>query len=215
MCFPSHAADFRAGKFRAAEILKDCCAAANLVSMPRRVPTRIEPDGKLGPAMRALNDRQRAFVRALFDQGWKISYTRAAKAAGYADGGSLGGLRVQAHRLAHDEAVVAAVQEEGRRRLELGTIAAAGRVLAEVGNKDANIALKAAGMLMDRGGLHAMSEHRSVVEHRSSDDAEVLKRVVAKARQLGLDPQALLGRQGIVVDADFEMIEEKTDGNGG
>lgn len=65
----------------------------------------------LGPAMAALSAQQRAFVVAMFDMG--ATYADAARKAGYAD---TGGIRVQAHRLAHNEKVQAAFREEAERR---------------------------------------------------------------------------------------------------
>lgn len=71
--------------------------------------------GELGPAMRALNGRQRAFVHAMFDLGTEANYTAAARQAGYPDDAE-GYIRVQAHRLAHSDKVQAAMREEAERR---------------------------------------------------------------------------------------------------
>lgn len=70
--------------------------------------------GTLGPAMMALNERQRAFVVAMFDLGANATYADAARRAGYADNGK-GAIRVQAHNLAHNDKVQAALREEAER----------------------------------------------------------------------------------------------------
>ncbi len=67
----------------------------------------VDNDTQLGPAMAALNERQRQFVYAMFEPG--RNYSDAARAAGYTDEG---GIRVQAHRLAHNPKVQAAMREE-------------------------------------------------------------------------------------------------------
>ena len=70
-------------------------------------------DSKLGPAMSALNPRQRSFVIVYCATGGKNA-AGAARTAGYE--GTDVSLRVQAHRLAHSEAVQSAIHEEVRRR---------------------------------------------------------------------------------------------------
>ena len=65
--------------------------------------TELGADGRLGPAMLALNERQRKFVHALMMQARK-SNSRAARMAGYSATSSLL-LRVTGHRLAHDPKV--------------------------------------------------------------------------------------------------------------
>ncbi len=69
----------------------------------------------LGPAMSALNERQRAFVVAMFDLGPKGTYAEAARQAGYPDNDT-GYIRLAAHRMAHNEKVQAALREEAGRR---------------------------------------------------------------------------------------------------
>ena len=87
----------------------------------------IPPDYKCGPAMRKLNDRQRAFVTAMLDFGGRDN-TKAARAAGYSDPGPEG-LRQTAYRLAHDPDIIEAIREEGQARLNAAGIMAVNTLL--------------------------------------------------------------------------------------
>lgn len=69
----------------------------------------------LGPAMRALTEKQRGFVIAMFETDLENpKYTDFARRAGYT--GNDEGIRVTAHRLAHSEKIQAAIKEEADRR---------------------------------------------------------------------------------------------------
>lgn len=166
--------------------------------------------GKRGPKMRQLNERQQLFVLALVEQGAR-NHTAAAKMAGYG-ANSQDALRVQAYRLAHDEKILAALKEETEKRLQ-ASIALAANVLVEIAedptHKDR---LKAATALLNRGGLHETLEHK--MTHDVSQDAKtLLSRFSVLAGTLGVDPVALLGRQGLAlpppeaVDVEFEVVE--------
>lgn len=180
--------------------------------MPELVPiSSITPDAKLGPAMRNLNDRQRGFVSAMFDYPG-ISNTKAALAAGYGNGNPECAA-VQGNRLAHDEDVLAAIHEEAQRRLRSGAIMAVQTVLEIASdptaeNKDR---LKAVEMLLNRSGLHAVSEHNVKVEHRDITDEGMIKRIKQLAEKQGLDPVKLLGTAGVVVDAEFKEVIPEID----
>lgn len=179
------------------------------------VPAILIPDeGKLGPAMRALNERQRRFVIAMLDLGCQSNHYRAAVLAGY--NGNENTLRVTAHRLAHDERVQAAILEEARARLTSGTIAAASFLFDVISNPKAQDKdrLKAAQMLMDRGGLHALSEHKITVEH-TDDRAEKIKKLVEMCLANGEDPKKVLGNTADVIEAEFKVIgSSSTAGDG-
>lgn len=162
--------------------------------------------GNYGPAMRQLNDRQRAFVIALLTQG-NSNHTRAAAAAGY--NGTDKTLRVAGHRLAHDPKILAAMQEEARGRIQSSVILAAS-VLEEIaGDPLHKDRLKAASMLLNRGGLHETSEVRHVHELSSK---EMDARIAQLAKEIGIDdPMKLIGdRSGgktkpeePIIDAEF------------
>ncbi len=71
----------------------------------------IDQDTQLGPAMAALNERQRLFVIALFELGPKGNATEAAIRAGYTDNGT-NYICVQASRLMASPKVQEAIREE-------------------------------------------------------------------------------------------------------
>lgn len=118
----------------------------------------------LGPAMRALNPRQRAFVIAYCEMD-KPSATEAARVAGYADNplsrdsdAGKGAIRVQAARLMQRQDVRAAMVEECRRRLAWDLPVHMAAVKSIALNDQHRDQLKAALALMNRGGLPDVRE---------------------------------------------------------
>jgi phage terminase small subunit len=84
----------------------------------RRELAPLEPvDAAEGPAMAALNDRQKQFVRALFDSPRKHgAATFAARAAGYGTPtSSVQSIASIASRLCSDPKIQDAIQEESRK----------------------------------------------------------------------------------------------------
>jgi len=168
-----------------------------------------------GPAMRRLTtELQRKYVLIRVMQS-KANLTKAAELAGYS-AESQGSLRVTAHRLEHDPKIQEAIQEEALRqaRHNLGSalVRASERVIEVMDNpqtKGAD-ALKAAGMIFDRMGLHSVSEVKKTVEH-IVDSPETIARVRRLANTLGLDAEKLLGARlskqvPIVTDAEFVEV---------
>lgn len=159
-----------------------------------------------GPAMRALNERQRLFVLALRGQKRKNN-TAAARAAGYGKE-SYGALRVRAHGLAHNEAVVAALQEEAQRHLD-GSAFMAADVLVQIANDPKQSAKErraAAVALLDRSGHGAaqnINVNKTLVDRTGT---AMLGRIEALAKLLGVDPAALLG---VNAPQSMKLIEGK------
>lgn len=155
-----------------------------------------EAGGEFGPAMAALNVRQRHFVLALLDLGGRDA-TEAARRAGYSPGSTNendGGRRVQAFRLMHDPKVLEAIREESITRMRSDGLALTHDLLeiAHDMEVDVKVRLKAIGMGLDRIGLHGISEHKVTVEDNRSR-AELLRELVAGLRELGLEAGALGG----------------------
>ncbi len=185
-----------------------------MVAAPAKGPSDIpDPDeDSLGPAMRALNVSQRRFVIAALNyptaKDWQI-----AKAAGYSDH-SHGALRVCAHRLFHDDKVLAAIHEEAGKRLRASAllgVTTLAKIARTDGHKDQ---LRAAEALLNRVGFHETTEHKVSVEQvgrtpKALEDR--IRRAVEKLEKLGRDPMALLGRMAPppVVDGEFKVIDEK------
>jgi phage terminase small subunit len=163
-----------------------------------------------GPAMLALpNDMQRAFVRVLVTTGCEAS--DAAAAAGYSTLNA-NTLSSRASQLTHRPQIQAAIHEEA-----LKIIRADGPMCLMVIRliaKDPTVAprdrLRAAQMLLDRGGFQAVTEHNVTVTHKS--DTEKDREIIQLATELGLDDAAkakLLGKP--IVDATFEIVDPATD----
>ena len=166
----------------------------------------VPAEGKLGPCMRALpTDRQRAFVCAMIETGGTNKLV-AAQLAGYT--GDSASLKVTGHRLAHDEDVLNAMHEEASRRLKSGQIQAVSTLLMimQSSPKDSD-RLKAIEMLMNRTGMHAMSEHKVVNVNQSKTDAELVKRLKLLAKEAGMDEAGLLRQVGYI-EGDFTEVKE-------
>lgn len=166
----------------------------------------IPPEENLGPAMRELSERHRAFVMACVAQGAKVNYTLAATRAGYQ--GQSGAMKVQAHRLAHDERIQAAILEEAKRSMGAATLMATALLVEIVAdtNADRKDRIKAAGMILDRGGIPAASERRVEVRNVMSREEKVLK-IVEACRPLGINPRAFLGNLIDVREGDYKVVE--------
>jgi phage terminase small subunit len=164
-----------------------------------------ELDAHLGPAMRALTPLQQQFVMALIQSG--CSQTKAAELAGYKGGPDV--WKVRGYELAHDPRVQRAMHEEALKRIR-STAPMAIRVLETLaGNAKVKpeTRLKAATELLNRSGLHPTSEHIVTVDRPEMDQRELVRRIAALAKEQGLDPIKLLGSRGVVIDAEFEIVE--------
>jgi phage terminase small subunit len=157
------------------------------------MPDRLS-DEMMGPCMRALRgEKQRVFA---FIMGCgEINATKAAREAGYADPGHGASLRVQAHALVHDPAVIAAVREvAGNVLMGLApkAIAAAKEILDD---KRHPARARMIETVLDRTGFFARTEHTVRVEHEHRMQVEateaVLLRIRALAAAAGLNPATL------------------------
>ena len=164
-------------------------------------------EGQYGPKMEALTDMMRAFVEATFAFPGK-NPTEWARQAGYAEGD---GLRVTAHRLWHDRRIQDAILEEAKRRYT-GLVPLAQdrvvKVLLDPSSSGGEV-LKAAQMINDRGGLHAVTEQHVTHTH-IADDREKLARLEVIARKLNMPLDKLVGRSVALprpaVDAEFAEV---------
>jgi hypothetical protein len=161
-----------------------------------------DPDEEtLGPAMRALTPAQRRFAMAAvmfpLAKDWQI-----AKAAGYSDF-SHGSLRVNAHRLFHDEKVLAAIKELGGQGNP--RFGAARHCDDEEDRPDgrAQGSVEGGGGAGRAGRLHGRAEDQREPDGDRPDRAEMLERIRQLAAANGLDPAKLLGvNTAPVVDAN-------------
>lgn len=153
--------------------------------------------------MQACTELQRRFVIAMLETGGH-NHSLCATMAG-CKGSTPGSLARSAHHLAHHPAVLAAVQEEARKRMNSGAILGVSVLLEIAGNSLHKDRFKAATALLDRVGLHATSEHKVTVTN-TADDKAMIAKIKTLAVSLGLDAGPMLKAAGIVIDAEFTDI---------
>jgi phage terminase small subunit len=162
----------------------------------RTVATQNEIWGELGPAMKVLNERQRAFVRYLVTE--KPGYgalTRAYRKAGYGKNSKAATLAKEAHHMSRDERIIAAIAEECRKVIRLGhpeAVAAMFNMIRDPAHRDHARAVMG---LLDRVDPIA-TKHSIDVTHRTIDpDHEALEELRA-ARKLGATREKLVELYG-------------------
>jgi phage terminase small subunit len=158
--------------------------------------TKPETWGELGPAMKALNERQREFVRYLVTE--KPGYgalTRAYRKAGYGKNSKPATLSKEAHHISRDERIIAAVAEESRKVIRIGHPEAASALLNMIRDPGHRDHARAVMGLLDRVDPVA-TKHSIDVTHRTIDpDQEALEEMRA-ARKLGATRDKLLELYG-------------------
>lgn len=145
-----------------------------------------------GPAMASLTVKQRGFVLAMVENPG-LSFAAAARQAGYSDVKE--NAKVKGHYCAHHPMVQAAIREEALKRLNSGSLIAAGVVIEILQDKrtQRKDRLKAAAMLLDRTGFAAqqtLNIHKTVTDQTGQ---AVLERIERAAAALGVDAKTLLG----------------------
>lgn len=164
-----------------------------------------DDQGEYGPAMAALSPLMRGFVLALIENPTAPRH-EAARAAGYSPVSNLS-LRVTAHRLMHDDRVIAAISEETGRKLRSSTLIASSfleRMMLDEGVSMKERA-KVAVAILDRTGFGAaqtINVNKTVTDRSGK---AVMARLQELANKHGLDATKLLGPA--VVDAEFSEVE--------
>jgi phage terminase small subunit len=144
----------------------------------------------MGPAMRALPERMRSFVRHYVLDYEHGAPGRAYLAAGYQ--ASKENARTDAWKLLQDERIIAAIAEEAKKVLRSGhpmAVKVIHEIMADVNHKDR---LKAATALLERSDPTSTS-HRIDVTHKVeiSADEEALQELAA-LRQLNVTRDELI-----------------------
>jgi phage terminase small subunit len=158
--------------------------------------------------MRALTVDQRRFAMAAVMFPLAKDF-QIARAAGYSDF-SHGALRVTAHRLFHNDKVLAAIKELADKEIRgsaLLGIATMKKIARLDGHKDQ---LKAAQGLVGLAGFtveQKISVNQTVTDRTG---AEMLERIRQLAAANGLDPARLLGGNvaGPVLDGEFSEVKQ-------
>jgi hypothetical protein len=184
----------------------------------------MEELGKYGPAMLALPNQKWRDTAIAFIEGGGASrgrgdkgYISAIRAAGWT--GTPMSLQVTASRLFSDGRMQAAIQEEARKRtvtLLPMAIAAHTEIMNDKDHKDR---LAAARSVMDRAGLHAVTEERKVLE--ISFGPEQIKRAVMLAKRMNIPLAQLVGPRAAALatpegvelegaqEAEFEEVADE------
>lgn len=158
---------------------------------------------EFGPKMRALSDKQRAFVMAMVEFPG-VSNAEAARMAGYSDKAE--GAKVVACRLMQDKKVVEALHEQAGKRLWAISLKAAARVDQLIDSEDDTVALKASLSILDRVG-HAPQQNINVHQHVTDNSGKaIMERIHALAAKHGLDAQKLLSKPA-AIDVEFSEVK--------
>jgi len=155
-----------------------------------------ETYGELGPAMKSLNERQRAFVRFLVtEKPGYAALTRAYRKAGYGKNSKAATLSKDAHHMSRDERVIAAIAEESRKVIRVGHPEAVAALFAMIRDPSHRDHGRAVAAVIDRCDP-AVTKHSVDVTHRTIDpDQEALEEMRA-ARKLGATREKLLELYG-------------------
>lgn len=148
--------------------------------------------GELGPAMKILNDKQRAFVRALVTgkPGYG-SLTRAYRKSGYGKNSKPATQSKEAHHLSRDDRIIAAIAEETRKVIRVGHPEAVAALFNMIRDPEHRDHARAVAMVIDRCDP-AVTKHSVDVVHRHEDpDREALEELRA-LRHLGATREKLL-----------------------
>ncbi len=160
-------------------------------------------------AIDALPPLQAAWVRAKVERG--CSNTEAARLAGY--DATPDSLKTIGYRLSHEKRVRLALFEECQLALHTSS-AVAVRVLEEMaGNPEveAKDRIRASVEILNRSGLHAMSEHKVTVDSPRSRK-EIVASIINLCAKSGLDAAKMLGvDKAAVTDAEFVEVTPKFD----
>jgi phage terminase small subunit len=149
--------------------------------------------GELGPAMQALTEMKRNFVRALVTDAkpGHGALTRAAAVAGFGKNSKRATLSKHAHHLSRDEKAIAAIAEESRKVIRVGHPEAVAALFNLVRNPEHRDHARALAMVIDRCDP-TVTKHSVDVTHRTIDpDREALEELQA-LRQLGATREKLL-----------------------
>jgi phage terminase small subunit len=160
---------------------------------------------EFGPKMRALTEKQRAFVMALVEFPG-MSGAEAARMAGYSDTGDA--CKVRASQMRSDQRIIEAIQEQAGKRLWAISLKAAGRIDQLMDSPDDAVALKAAMAVLDRTGMAAQQNININQTVRDESGKAIMDRIRQLAQKHGLDEQRLLGAPPApVVEGEFSEVK--------
>jgi phage terminase small subunit len=176
--------------------------------------TPIEDTTGLGPAMLALNEKQRRFVFAFFEFSGHGQLAKAARAAGYGNPDSPAETYAKAGwRLSQVDAVIEAIKEVAKKRvrsLAAPAVQAVEEIVLDVHHKDR---LKAANRILDTFDAVEQRSHVDVsVSVKADHDAEAVAALRAFRKQ-GASREFLENWFGFSGLSRYEKLLAIEDGN--
>jgi hypothetical protein len=164
-----------------------------------------------GPKMAALTELQRNYIKAQMAKPF-ANPTVWCRMAGYSDKGK--GAKVTAFRMKHDLRLEQAAEEYAAHMMHRdGPVLAVAGIMQIARNSKHPKQLRALETLANRVGLHELSEHRVMVEHRDESAEAKVERIRMLAQLLGVDVADLLGRNVVrgeeAKDVSPKQIEGK------
>ena len=174
------------------------------------IETALVPkDTKLGPAMATLTPNARAFVIALIEMGGAINEMHlAVERAGYRCE-SKAAAYVQAHRLAADPRIQAAILEEARGRCKSASLLSISAMIEIIQDKTVkpSTRLQAASRIAAIAGMDPATQMLiKTTSEVTVTVREQISQVRQLAKELGLDPKVLLGKAGVTLEGEFEEL---------
>lgn len=164
------------------------------------------------PTYDRLTPKQQRWIDAM-TRG-DVNPTEAARLAGYGTEGASrdqidNACRYSGWKNAHNPEIQEAMRERAGALLYSGALLAAS-VLREIASDPTHKdRLKAARELLGHNGYQVIARQEIAVTHEVKDANTLAAEAVEMCRKLGLDPRQFLGANGIVVDAEFKVIEDK------
>ena len=199
--------------------------AKNPPKQPREpgVPNKLNPSlaaaladestgAQWGPCMKALSDRQKAFVLALYQlpPGYGVN-VRAAKMAGYGtDRTTWKCWSVIGSRVAHDEKVLAAIHEEDKKRIRASAPRAIRALSNMVEDPDHRDHIRAVTAVLDR--VHPAETHHTVAVHHTIDHNDEAIESLRAFKRLGVAHEKLLELYGYSGLSRYEAMLAERDG---
>jgi phage terminase small subunit len=158
----------------------------------------VPPEEDLGPAMLACTPKQRRFVLELRNGAAGYgSEVRAVRAAGYS--GTDASLRVEAHRLLHNDKVQDALREVGHRIIRAASFQSIRNTIEIANDLKHRDCLRANLALMDRG--FPIETHHTIEVKRTPDQILIASEaVIERIRQLAM-------RAGLDADRQVEYAK--------
>jgi len=152
-----------------------------------------------GKAMSALSDKHRQFVIELMELGpTKKAAAEAAERAGFSS--------LHGYKLMRDQRILEAIREESGKQLAGGVVIGVKTLIEIAQDENHKDRYKAAKELAGINGFSA--EQKITVEHVTRDTSTMIVEIRNMARELGMDPVAVLKSIGIE-DAEFSEVENE------